>query len=84
VPFGPDGCAYVADHGAIRDLGRSDPDTAFKNPADAAPVQIPGTGVIWKICAQQEGCGLAEPAGGELFAPPDPRAGKQQPRSALR
>ena len=52
VRFGPDGCAYVADYGAIRDFGRSDPDTGFKNPADAALVQIPGTGVIWKICPQ--------------------------------
>jgi hypothetical protein len=52
VRFGPDGCAYVADYGAIRDFGRSDPDAGFKNPADAALVQIPGTGVIWKICPQ--------------------------------
>ena len=52
VRFGPDGCAYVADYGAMRDLGRSDPDTSFKNPADAALVQIPGTGVIWKICSK--------------------------------
>jgi hypothetical protein len=52
VRFGPDGCAYVADYGAVRDFGRSDPDAGFKNPADAALVQIPGTGVIWKICPQ--------------------------------
>jgi hypothetical protein len=52
VRFGPDGCAYVADYGAIRDFGQSDPDTKFKNPADAGLVQIPGTGVIWKICPQ--------------------------------
>jgi hypothetical protein len=52
VRFGPDGCAYVADYGAIRDLGQSDPHTKFKNPADAALVQIPGTGMIWKICPQ--------------------------------
>jgi hypothetical protein len=50
VRFGPDGCAYVADYGAVRDFGRSDPDAGFKNPADAALVQIPGTVVIWKIC----------------------------------
>ena len=50
VRFGPDGCSYVADYGAIRDFGRSDPDTGVKIPADAALVQIPGTGVIWKIC----------------------------------
>jgi hypothetical protein len=52
VRFGPDGCAYVADYGAIRDLGQSDPDSKVRNPADAALVQIPGTGVIWKICPQ--------------------------------
>jgi hypothetical protein len=52
VRFGPDGCAYIADYGAVRDVGQSDPDTGFKNPADAALVQIPGTGVIWKICRQ--------------------------------
>jgi hypothetical protein len=50
VRFGPDGCAYVADYGAIRDFGQSDADTGFTNPADAGLVQIPGTGVIWKIC----------------------------------
>jgi hypothetical protein len=50
VRFGPDGCAYVADYGAVRDFRRSDPDAAFKNAADAALVQIPGTSVIWKIC----------------------------------
>ena len=52
VRFGPDGCAYVADYGAIRDFGRSDPDTGVKIAADAALVQIPATGVIWKICPQ--------------------------------
>jgi len=50
VRFGPDGCAYVADYGAVRDVGRSDPETKYKVAADAALVQIPGTGVIWKIC----------------------------------
>ena len=52
VRFGPDGCAYVADYGAVRDVGRSDPETKYKVVADAALVQIPGTGVIWKICRQ--------------------------------
>jgi hypothetical protein len=52
VRFGPDGCAYVADYGAMRDVGQSDPETKYTNPADAALVQIPGTGVIWKICRQ--------------------------------
>ena len=47
--IGPDGAAYLVDYGAVRDFGRSDPKTAFTNPADAPLVQIPGTGVIWKI-----------------------------------
>ena len=51
VKFGPDGCAYVVDYGAVRDFGQSDSDAKFINPADAPLVQIPGTGVIWKICS---------------------------------
>jgi hypothetical protein len=48
VRFGPDGCAYVVDYGAVKDLG---PDTHFVGPAANGPLlQIPGTGVIWKIC----------------------------------
>jgi len=34
VRCGPDGCAYVADYGALKDAGQSDPDTKFTNPAD--------------------------------------------------
>jgi hypothetical protein len=49
VMFGPDGAAYLVDYGAVRDFGRSDPGQRFTNPADAPLVQIPGTGVIWKI-----------------------------------
>jgi hypothetical protein len=48
VRFGPDGCAYVPDFGAVRDLS---PDTHFVGPPANGPLlQIPGTGVIWKIC----------------------------------
>jgi len=47
--FGPDGAAYLVDYGAVRDPGGSDPASRFVNPADAPLVQIPGTGVIWKI-----------------------------------
>jgi hypothetical protein len=48
VRFGPDGCAYVVDYGAVRDLSA---DTHFVGPPANGPlVQIPGTGVIWKIC----------------------------------
>ena len=50
--FGPDGCAYLVDYGAVRDVGQSDPATKFVTPADAPLVQIPGTGVIWKICKE--------------------------------
>jgi glucose/arabinose dehydrogenase len=60
--FGPDGAFYLVDFGAVRDFGRSTSDerpapatettpgnSMFKNPAHAPLVQIPGTGVIWKI-----------------------------------
>jgi hypothetical protein len=50
LKFGPDGCAYLVDYGAVRDFGVSDPDTKFKVAVDGPLVQIPGTGVIWKIC----------------------------------
>ena len=51
VRFGPDGCAYVVDYGAVRDPGGGPGGaTRFVNPADAPLVQIPGTGVIFKIC----------------------------------
>ncbi|MDP2064707.1 MAG: hypothetical protein Q8K38_01895 [Burkholderiaceae bacterium] len=47
--FGPDGALYVVDYGAVRDFGRSGEGSAFVSPADAPLVQIPGTGVIWRI-----------------------------------
>jgi hypothetical protein len=47
IRFGPDGCAYVVDYGAVRDLGS---DSHFVGAANGPLVQIPGTGVIWKIC----------------------------------
>jgi glucose/arabinose dehydrogenase len=50
LKFGPDGCAYLVDYGAVRDFGVSDPASKFLVPADAPLVQIPGTGVVWKIC----------------------------------
>jgi glucose/arabinose dehydrogenase len=53
VRFGPDGCAYVVDYGAVRDFGQSDPAAKFLVPGDGPLVQFPGTGVIWKICASQ-------------------------------
>jgi glucose/arabinose dehydrogenase len=50
--FGPDGAFYLVDFGAVRDFGRATPESLFTNPADAPLVQIPGTGVIWKISRQ--------------------------------
>ena len=50
IRFGPDGCAYVVDYGVVRDFGQSDPDAKFTVDGDGPLVQIPGTGVIWKIC----------------------------------
>jgi len=50
VKFGPDGCAWVVDYGAVRDFGQSDPASKFTVPADGPLVQIPKTGVIWRIC----------------------------------
>jgi glucose/arabinose dehydrogenase len=52
LKFGPDDCAYLVDYGAVRDFGQSDPASKFIDPADGPLVQIPGTGVIWKICKQ--------------------------------
>ena len=53
VRFGPDGCAYVVDYGAVRDPGGGPGgDTRFVNAADGPLVQIPGTGAIFKICPQ--------------------------------
>jgi hypothetical protein len=46
--FGPDGCAYVVDYGAVRDL--SDDSHFVGPPANGPLLQIPGTGVVWKIC----------------------------------
>jgi hypothetical protein len=58
VRFGPDGCAYIVDYGAVRDPGGGPGgDTRFVNPADAPLVQIPGTGVIFKICRSGGGEG---------------------------
>jgi hypothetical protein len=51
IKFGPDGCAYVVDYGAVRDLGS---DSHFAGPPSNGPlVQIPGTGAVWKICPSQ-------------------------------
>ncbi|HKA60267.1 MAG TPA: hypothetical protein VKD28_16745, partial [Gemmatimonadales bacterium] len=47
--FGPDGALYLVDYGAVRDVGRSEPNSAVKNPANLPLVQMPGTGVIWRI-----------------------------------
>jgi len=52
VKFGPDGCAWVVDYGAVRDNGQAGTDSKFIVPADAPLVQIPHTGAIWRICPQ--------------------------------
>jgi len=50
VQFGPDGALYLVDYGAVRDFGQSDPRTTFVGgPADGPLIEIPKTGVIWKI-----------------------------------
>ena len=49
VRFGPDGCAYVVDYGAVRDLSDG---SHFVGAANGPLVQIPGTGAVWKICPQ--------------------------------
>ena len=56
VKFGPDGCAWVTDYGAVRDLGA---DTHFEGPPANGPLlQIPGTGVIWRICPTGQGSAM--------------------------
>jgi glucose/arabinose dehydrogenase len=50
VKFGPDGCAYVVDYGAVRDFGQSDAASKFVGDGNGPLLQIPHTGVIWKIC----------------------------------
>jgi len=50
VRMGPDGCAWVVDYGAVRDFGQSDAAAKFVGANNGPLVQIPGTGVIWRIC----------------------------------
>ena len=63
IRFGPDGAAYLVDYGAVRDPGGSDPDSGVVNRTVPPPqgnlplVQIPGTGVIWKITRVSGGHG---------------------------
>jgi hypothetical protein len=52
VRMGPDSCAWVVDYGAVRDFGQSGADSKFVGAANGPLVQIPGTGVIWRICPQ--------------------------------
>ncbi len=49
VLFGPDGALYLVDYGAVRDFGQSDPRSKYLGATDGPLVQIPKTGVIWKI-----------------------------------
>jgi len=50
IRFGPDGCAWVVDFGAVRDAGQAGTDSKYKVPGDGPLLQIPHTGVIWRIC----------------------------------
>ncbi len=50
VRFGPDGCLWVVDYGAVRDAGQAGADSKYKVAGDGPLLQIPHTGVIWKIC----------------------------------
>jgi hypothetical protein len=52
VRMGPDGCAWVVDYGAVRDVGQAGADSKFVGAGNGPLVQIPGTGVIWRICPQ--------------------------------
>jgi glucose/arabinose dehydrogenase len=52
VRMGPDGCAWVVDYGAVRDFGQGGADSKFVGAANGPLVQIPGTGVIFRICPQ--------------------------------
>jgi hypothetical protein len=52
VRMGPDSCAWIVDYGAVRDFGQSGADSKFVGAANGPLVQIPGTGVIWRICPQ--------------------------------
>jgi hypothetical protein len=52
IRMGPDGCAWVVDYGAVRDFGQAGADSKFVGSANGPLVQIPGTGVIWRICPQ--------------------------------
>ena len=61
VRFGPDGCAWIPDYGAVRDFGQSGTSvpspTKFVGAGNGPLVQIPGTGVIWRICPSGGGGG---------------------------
>lgn len=52
IRMGPDNCMWVADYGAVRDFGQSSPEIKFVGEGNGPLVQIPGTGVIWRICPQ--------------------------------
>lgn len=52
VRMGPDGCAWIVDYGAVRDFGQAGADSKFVGAANGPLVQIPGTGVIWRICPE--------------------------------
>jgi hypothetical protein len=44
--------SWIVDYGAVRDFGQGGADSKFIVPADGPLVQIPRTGVIFRICPQ--------------------------------
>jgi hypothetical protein len=50
IRMGPDDCMWVTDYGAVRDFGQSSPEIKFVGAGNGPLVQIPGTGVVWRIC----------------------------------
>jgi len=52
VRMAPDGCAWIVDYGAVRDFGQAGADSKFVGAANGPLVQIPGTGVIFRICPE--------------------------------
>ena len=79
VRVGPDGCAYIADYGAVRDFGRSDPDAGFQNGADAVLVQIPN----WVGGALPLSPAFGTPIGNIPVWPDKPDHGTHTPRLSV-
>ena len=66
VRFSPDGCAYFADYGAVRDNGC---DTHFVSTGNGPLVQIPEPGVIFKICRTPQRTRMVDRGGSNARSP---------------